>query len=124
MPPKKRSSRSARPSHGDQASASTIRWKKYPGGAAKICQTPGGGPYAKSEDDRFVVWVSRYRRGDRGYRSYSYHYRAVDYGLPSGEQRFTDIPIHLPGTFPVATSTNVRKVMAAVDRWALLHPLT
>ena len=108
-------------SHGDTAVA-PIRWKNYPGGAAEISRTPGGGPYAKSEDGRFIIWVSRSMGGPPGDRSYRYHFGGVDYGIPSGGQRFTDVPIK-QGDWTSESSTNPAAVMAAVERWALERPI-
>jgi len=102
--------------HGDVAKA--IRWKRYPGRTAEICRTPGGGPYAKSEDGRFVIWVSRYLGGDAGRRSYSFHFSAVDYGIPSGGQRFTNVTMSRGRD----SSTDVKNITAAVERWAQDHP--
>ncbi len=101
--------------HGD-TSASTA-WTRYPWRVAEICSV-GGGPYAKSKDGRFVLWVQRSRGGDPGNRSYSYYFSAVDYGIPSGGQRFTSVPVGHGRD----SSTNVKTVMAAVDRWAHDHP--
>ena len=106
------------PTHGDMRGG-TIRWKMIPGGAAEISRTPGGGPYAKSEDSRFIIWVSRYL--PRGGRSYSYHFSAVDYGIPSGGHRFSKVPIGTPGGWQSDASTNVKLVKAAVERWAQSH---
>lgn len=103
-------------SHGD--AAPPIRWKRYPGGAAEIGRTPGGGPYAKSDGGRFVIWVSRYMGGPPGDRSYRYSFSAVDYEIPSGGQRFTRVPLERGAD----SSMNVKKVIAAVERWAEDHP--
>jgi hypothetical protein len=103
--------------------ATAIKWKRYPGGVANITRTPGGGAYAKSEDGRFLIHVSRYLRGDPGDRSYVYHFSAVDYSIPSGGQRFTNIPVDRGGGFKSDTSTNVKHVMEAVEKWAREHPL-
>ena len=108
--------------YGSAEPRAAIRWSKYAGGAAKISQTPGGGPYAKSADGRFIIWVLRYRGGDHGDRHYTHHFCAVDYGIPSAGQKFTAVPIQMPGAFPRESSSNVKAVMAAVDRWAAGHP--
>ena len=104
--------------------SSTLKWKKYPGSVAKMTQT-GMGPYSKTEDGRFMIYVSRYLQGQPGNRSYVYHFSAVDYGIPSGGYRFTNIPIFQGGSgFKTEHSTNVKTVFAAVEKWAQEHPLT
>ena len=85
----------------------------------------GMGPYSKTEDGRFMIYVSRYLQGQPGNRSYVYHFSAVDYGIPSGGYRFTNIPICQGGSgFKTEHSTNVKTVFAAVEKWAQEHPLT
>lgn len=95
-----------------------IKWTRYPGGIAKITRTPGGGAYAKSADGRFMIFVSRYLRGDPGYRAYVYHFSAVDYSIPSAGQRFTSVPIKGGRAY----SQNVDDVMASVEQWNSEHP--
>ena len=45
----------------------------------KTVQTPGGGPYLKTSDGRFVIFAARWRHGDRSYRRYTNHFRTVEY---------------------------------------------
>jgi hypothetical protein len=104
----------------ERASMARIRWIRAPGRVASITRTPGGGVYARSEDGRFVVWTRRHLGGVRGERSYRYSFEATDYGVPSGGQRFTTVPIDTTRT----ESMDVRRVMAAVDAWAAQHPAT
>jgi hypothetical protein len=92
--------------------AAPIRWKKYPGGVAEIGRTPGGGPYAKSDGGRFVIWVNRFMGPPSSNRSWRHFFIAYDYGLPSGGERFTCVP--LGGVDPM----NIKQVLAAVERWA------
>ena len=100
--------------------ASALHWKKFPGGAAKIGII--GGPYAKTEDGRFMIFVRRYLQGQPGDRSYAYHFSAVDYSIPSKGNRWTDIPIHMGG-FANDHSSNPKTVVTAVEKWAHEHPL-
>jgi len=95
-----------------------IKWIKFPGGAAKIAVV--GGPYAKSEDGRFMVYVRRYLQGEPGNRTYSYHFSGVDYGIPSKGARFTEIPI-IQGGLNTEYASNPKKVMASVEKWAAEH---
>jgi hypothetical protein len=97
-----------------------LKWKKFPGGAAKIGIV--GGPYAKTEDGRFMIFVRRYLQGEPGARSYAYHFSAVDYSIPNKGNRWTDIPIH-QGGINREHSSNPKTVMAAVEKWAAEHPL-
>ena len=46
---------------------------------AKAVTIPGGSAYLKSEDGRFVIFASRYRHGDRSFRTYTDHYRTIEY---------------------------------------------
>ncbi len=101
--------------------ATAIQWKKFPGSLASMTRS-GGAPYAKSQDERFMVFVNRYLQGQPGDRSYVYHFSAVDYGIPSGGYRFTNIPIHAPGGNR-EYSSNVKLVFASVEKWAHEHPL-
>lgn len=101
--------------------AASLQWKKFPGGAAKIGII--GGPYAKTEDGRFMVYVRRSMQGNPGDRSYVYHFSAVDYSIPNKGNRWTDIPIHQGGGFMSDSNQNVKKVFEAVEKWAHEHPL-
>jgi len=102
--------------HGDMVSASPLRWRKYPGGRAKLAQLPGGKPYAKSEDGRFIIWVSRYRRAAQGDAHY---FSAVDYATPSGKKSHAIVPIRSA----TDSTSSLEQVIAAVERWRGEHPV-
>lgn len=97
--------------------AASIRWIKSPGRIAELAASPGGGVYAQSADKRFMVSVHRFMTGDAGRRQYLYYFTAVDYGIPSGGQRFTDVPVR------DTEKSDPKKTLAAVERWAESHPL-
>lgn len=97
--------------------AASIRWVKSPGRAAELASSPGGGIYAMSADKRFLVAVHRFMTGDKGRRQYLIYFTAVDYGIPSGGQRYTDVPVR------ATEKSDPKKTLAAVERWAEAHPL-
>ena len=96
-----------------------IKWKRVPGGVAKISIV--GGACMKSEDGRFVIYVTRYLQGERGRRSYVYHYAGIDYWIPSKGQRYTQI-MYTQGGMRREYSSNKDTGIKAVETWAASHP--
>lgn len=96
--------------------SSPFKWVKIPGSVVKMTQA-GMAMYARSEDDRFRVYVDRYLTGDPGRRAYQYWYSAEDRSLPMGRR---DIPM------PKQRSRvmDPKVAMAAVEEWARQHPAT
>ncbi len=101
----------------------SVRWELAKGGLAKAASSPGGGIYARSEDGRFTITVTRHRRGDPGRREYVYAFSAVDYGMPSGGRRYTMVPVMVGGNRGSEFSVDRKVMMESAEKWAELHPL-
>jgi hypothetical protein len=86
-----------------------ILWKT-PGDTAAIGRTPGGGPWTQSQDERFVIWVKSH--GDR------LLFSALDYGIPDETRAYTILRVDRSRH----SSPDMKKVLAAVERWAHEHP--
>lgn len=99
-----------------------IKWKKVPGGIAKIGIT--GGACMVSEDGRFAIYVRRYLQGNPGNRSYAYHYQAVDYGIGSNNKTggVNTTITFMQGGMKREYSYNKDTVLKAAETWAASHP--
>jgi hypothetical protein len=97
----------------------SITWNKTKGSVANMTRC-GSAIYAISEDKRFRVYVSRYLKGDPGHRRYTYWFSAIDYGIPSDTNRWTEIRM---SQYSMETM-NKKKAFEVVEKWADEHPLT